>query len=458
MFTANRIPVRTFFHENRDNAIGVYALSRLSLKIVRMGKDDKNGVLFSEYGVEYLVGGTGMVGDVFARCRSSIFHSVGMRHQIIEERLEILCTSDFETTPCRQKVLCFAEAMVVRSDNDRDTVDGSLGNVVDTHAKTTTDVRHCAVTIDAREEAVAVDDDAFGILRLDFPAQKLAVTRVWPFDFVLDGIQMFRAHNVGSEDKVQGRVGVEVGNDDVFVRSPRTSCHESEVRGVDLLFSLSGTLCEAFNERQGFGGILDVDDAVEAGVADNCGLFYADVRQKFDAFIVLDEEMSDFPKGVCGVFSPPFEEILSFSEDARYTVQWNFVVMKPVNIVAPELIFDENGDFRTCKFHETSCVERSVDGEIGDDVRHLIVFPDLVSRGREEGEQDFILRAFSSQTFHQRSSLLKFPQRGCVEPHNFVAGEDFFAQSAPYSAMTFNHQSGFLMSTECSDAYEQPIC
>ena len=114
-----------------------------------MGNDDKNGVLFSEDGVENLVGRPGMVGDILARCGAGIFHHIRMCHEVVEERLEILRTLDFETASSRQEVLGFAETVVVGTDDDGNAVDRCLGDIVDTHAESATDIRHAGIAVDA---------------------------------------------------------------------------------------------------------------------------------------------------------------------------------------------------------------------------------------------------------------------------------------------------------------------
>ena len=68
------------------------------------------------------------------------------------------------------------------------------------------------------------------------------------------------------------------------------------MRGIDLVFTFAGTLCKAFDEGKGLGGVLDVDDAVEAGIADDGSLFDADGGKEFDAFVVLNEEVAYLPQ------------------------------------------------------------------------------------------------------------------------------------------------------------------
>ena len=85
-------------------------------------------------------------------------------------------------------------------------------------------------------------------------------------------------------------------------------------------------------------------------------------------------------------------------------------VLQDMQVVIPELILDEIGLDRTYDPQESAGVGNRVERQVADDVGSLVVLAHLVAAGREERQQDFILRVVAPQLFHEWSSLLKLTQ------------------------------------------------
>ena len=66
---------------------------------------------------------------------------------------------------------------------------------------------------------------------------------------------------------------------------------------------------------------------------------------------------------------------------------------------------------------ETAGVGDGVQGKVADDIRSLIILTDLITGGREEREEDLVLRMLLAQLFHQGTTLLELTQGGGMKPH-----------------------------------------
>ena len=106
----------------------------------------------------------------------------------------------------------------------------------------------------------------------------------------------------------------------------------------------------------------------------------------------------------------PLEEYLVGTEDAADAIHGHVPVLQDVQVVVPELVLDEERHHGTDSPQEAARIGNRVERQVADDVGSLVVLAHLVAAGREERQQDFILRVVASQLFHEWSSLLKLTQ------------------------------------------------
>ena len=186
---------------------------------------------------------------------------------------------------------------------------------------------------------------------------------------------------MGRDDETQVGVAVDVVEENLLVGGPCAAGHEDGV-----------PLGEAFDEREGARGATDVDDAVKTRVARHGDVvFHPDAREQLDRKAVLNKKVGDASQTAGVTATVPLEKNLSGAENAADGVDGNAFVVEYVDVVAPKLVFDEDGHLGMGEFDETAGGGGSVEGEVADDVGAFIVFAHLISRGRKEGEENFAL-------------------------------------------------------------------
>ena len=89
--------------------------------------------------------------------------------------------------------------------------------------------------------------------------------------------------------------------------------------------------------------MFDFDDAIEAGVTHNHDIVNAETCKQFFRLLVLNEEIVELIEWLG--HAVPLEEMLIFTEDAADTIDLHASLMSSMEIMIPELIFDEDGDF-----------------------------------------------------------------------------------------------------------------
>ena len=97
-----------------------------------------------------------------------------------------------------------------------------------------------------------------------------------------------------------------------------------------------------------------------------------------------------------------------------------------VEQVEPEFVFHEDGDFGMRRVEEPARVARRVDRQVEDVIHALIVLADLVTRRREEREQDFVFGMLLADAFDDGPSLFEFAERSHVYPDDTGRGVDGF--------------------------------
>ena len=82
-------------------------------------------------------------------------------------------------------------------------------------------------------------------------------------------------------------------------------------------------------------------------------------------------------------------------------------MLKDVEVVVPELIFDEVSHHRSDCPQEPTGIGNRIQWQIGDNVSPFVVLTHLIARRREERQQYLVFRMLTTQLFHQRASLFE---------------------------------------------------
>lgn len=169
--------------------------------------------------------------------------------------------------------------------------------------------------------------------------------------------------------------------------------------GCQLLPAIK-TLCpltKALDNRQSLRCLLDLQHTVEAGVTDNRDIMDTYLGKQVLADLVLHIEMGEALQHMRILPSVPLEEYLVGTEDAADTIDGHATVLEDMQVVIPELVFDEERHHRMDGPQETAGVGDGVQGKVADDIRSLIILTDLITGGREEREEDLVLRVLLAQ-------------------------------------------------------------
>ena len=144
------------------------------------------------------------------------------------------------------------------------------------------------------------------------------------------------------------------------------------------------------------GLLLNLQDTVEAGVASYTDAGDANLSQQLTALLVLHEEVGEAVEHTTVLATIPLEEYLVGTEDAGDAVDRHMAVLQDVEVVVPELVLDEERHDGTHRTQEADGVDGGVERQVADDVGTLVVLAHLVARGREEGQQDLVLRILAA--------------------------------------------------------------
>lgn len=92
-------------------------------------------------------GGASVTGDVVACSIAGSRAGNGVAQELVEDIVALLRSTNGKTSTAGVQLYCLAELLVLGTENHRDAIDGSLGNIVDAAAKSTTNVGNRAITI-----------------------------------------------------------------------------------------------------------------------------------------------------------------------------------------------------------------------------------------------------------------------------------------------------------------------
>ena len=217
---------------------------------------------------------------------------------------------------------------------------------------------------------------------------------------------MILADDMGGNDHLPVFATVEIGDEDGLIGFPTAACHKHMASSTD----------KGLYNGQMFRLLLDLEHPIETGVAGHGHIRDTNLGQQFAALLVLHIEMGETTQHPGITAGIPAEENLVGTEDARHAVDGYISAFQDMQIIVPELILDEEGHHRTHQSQETDGIKWRVKRKITDDVGTLIILAHLVTRRREEGEQNLVLRMELAHPLHDGTALFKLAQRGGMEP------------------------------------------
>ena len=305
---------------------------------------------------------------------------------------------------------------------------------MDAHAETSAHIAHLGIAVDARQQSEAVDDEHLGLGSLLGRGLRIA-HHAAPLEQLHDLAQMVLADHVRGYDEFPVAVAVEVRYEDFLIGLPRASGTEHAAR----------IGAEGLHDGQLLAGLLDLQHAVEAGVAHHPHVLDAQGAKQQLALLVLHKEGGEARQHLGIAPSVPLEEHLVPAEDARHAVGGHTAVLQHMQVVVPELILDEERHHRAHRAQEAAGVAHGVERQVAHDVGARIVLPHLIARGREERKQDLVFGMDLAQTLHERTPLLELSQRGGVKPDVFGLGVKMFAQHAERGMLATPHLPHLLI-------------
>ena len=109
------------------------------------------------------------------------------------------------------------------------------------------------------------------------------------------------------------------------------------------------------------GCVLDLQHAVETGVARNGYIGQADSFQQLLAFFILHIEMGEAFQDASILLAIPAEEHLPFAEDTADAIYGHTTMLKDVQVVIPELVLDEESHLGPYGTQEATGVRNRVE-------------------------------------------------------------------------------------------------
>src|SRR5690606_35712675 len=145
----------------------------------------------------------------------------------------------------------------------------------------------------------------------------------------------------------------------------------------------------------------------------------ADSLQELYAFLVLYKEMGNHSEHTTEQATVPFEKGLIFPEYSRNDVQGNIFFIQLAEIEIPVIVLGKKNEFGIDEFDETASVGRRIGREIENVFGKRIVFPDLVARRGEKGNQYKSFGIVLMILLNNGAPLFKLSERGEMKPGMF---------------------------------------
>jgi hypothetical protein len=119
--------------------------------------------------------------------------------------------------------------------------------------------------------------------------------------------------------------------------------------------------------------------------------------------------------------SVPLKEHLVFPEETRDKIYFGIRFTQLVQVIRPELIFDEEYFFGLYYGKESFGIRQSIHRQVNNHIGGSCVLTHLITRRREERKHNFMIRVHGSYFFHYRESLFVLAKRCRMEPYRFIA-------------------------------------
>ena len=369
-----------------------------------------------------------MLLDICAGRLSRRSAGVGVSEERIEASREGGRVGDGEGAATSDEVEGLAKLAVVGAEEHGDAVDRSLGGVVDAVAEAAADVGDAGVTVDGREEAKGVDDEAVDARgRVGIGAGE-AQGRAG--EAGLNGDEVCLVDLVRSEDELQVGVGVEIGDQQRLVFWPRATGNQHR---AGVAFSKGG------NDGEWPRGMADVDHAIEAGVARDGDVRQTDAGEELTRGLVLHKDEIETTERVAIRSADGAEEELAGAEDAGHKVGGDASAPQLVERIQPKLVLDKKGEGGADTVEETADAAWKVEREVADDIGAGVVSANVVARGGEEREDDFEVRMALADGLKQGAPLLEFTERSGVKPDVARTGDYLLTQNVVNAPPPVDH-------------------
>ena len=138
-------------------------------------------------------------------------------------------------------------------------------------------------------------------------------------------------------------------------------------------------LGELLHDGQLLRGLLDLEHTVETRITHHGDILDTDLQKQLFREFVLYEEMREAVQNATILSTIPLEEHLILTEDARHAIHRHIPVLQDMQVVIPELVFDEISLHGSDQSQEADGVDGCVQRQIADDIRTLVVLPHLVA-------------------------------------------------------------------------------
>ena len=348
--------------------------------------------------------------------RSSAGVKVGEKR--IEASREGGRVGDGEGAATSDEVEGLAKLVVVGTEEHGDAVDRSLGGVVNAVAEAAADVGDAGVAVNGRKETEGVDDEAVDARgRVGIGAGE-AQGRTG--EAGLNGGEVRLVDLVRSEDELQVGVDVEIGDQQRLVFWPRATSNQHR-SGV--AFSEGG------NDGERPRGMADVDHAIEAGVARDGDVRQTDAGEELARGLVLHKEVIETAERIAIRSADGAEEELTGTENAGHKVGGDASAPQLIERVQPKLVLDKEGEGGADTVEETADAAWEVEREVAYDIGAGVVTADVVARGGEEREDDFVVGVVLANGLKQGPPLLEFTERSGVKPDVARTGDYLLTQN-----------------------------